>query len=116
MPAPPTIADTNYHRAPPQPPSQAPPPAPLQGPPPRERCTPPPHERCTPPPHEVTYFFSLANKQHFHFYLFTEGQFWYFKTLWRCPKKSWRCRKKLSAESCYDSGRGVLIGEKMKKE
>jgi len=65
MPAPPTTAAT-YHRAPPQPPS----PAPLQGPPPLEleHCTP----RCT-PPHEVTSFFSLADKQHFYFYLFTEG-------------------------------------------
>jgi len=65
MPTPPTTVAT-YYRAPPQPPSPAPPPSPLQGPPSLEL------ERCT-PPHEVTSFFSLADKQHFHFYLFTEG-------------------------------------------
>ena len=59
-------ANTTYHRAPPQPPSQAPPSAPLQGPPPLKL------EGCT-PPHEVTSFFSLADKQYFHFDLFTEG-------------------------------------------
>jgi len=58
-------ANTTYHHALPQPPSQAPPPTPLQGPPPLKLQM---H-----PPHKVTSFFSLADKQYFHFYLFTEG-------------------------------------------
>jgi len=67
--APPTTAATNYHCAPPQPSSQAPPPIPLQGPPPLGTALHPTTTQCN------FFFFSLADKQHFHFYLSIEGQF-----------------------------------------